>query len=39
MFKLIDIDKVPMFGSPVFLENKTMIGRVDEIFGRIDNPV
>lgn len=38
IFKLLDIDKIPMFGSPVFLENKTMIGKIEEIFGRVDNP-
>lgn len=39
IFKIIDADKIPMFGSPLFLENKTMIAKVDEIFGRVDNPV
>jgi H/ACA ribonucleoprotein complex subunit 1 len=26
-------EKVPYFNAPVFLENKTPIGKVDEIFG------
>jgi len=28
-------EKVPKFGSPVYYENKTQIGQVDEIFGPI----
>lgn len=30
------IDKVPYFNAPVYLENKTMIGKVDEILGPIN---
>lgn len=26
-------EKVPYFNAPIFLENKTPIGKVDEIFG------
>ena len=28
-------EKVPYFNSPVYLENKEKIGKVDEIFGPI----
>ncbi|CAG9462212.1 unnamed protein product [Pedinophyceae sp. YPF-701] len=28
--------RVPYFNAPVFLENKTQIGKVDEIFGPIN---
>ena len=27
------IEKVPYFNAPIFLENKSQIGKVDEIFG------
>ena len=26
-------EKIPYFNAPVFLENKTPVGKVDEIFG------
>ncbi len=29
-------DKVPIFGRPVYLENKTKIGIVDDVFGPIN---
>ena len=32
-------EKVPYFNAPVYLENKTQIGKVDEIFGQISNVV
>lgn len=28
-------EKVPFFNAPIFLENKSQIGKVDEIFGPI----
>jgi H/ACA ribonucleoprotein complex subunit 1 len=28
--------KVPFFNAPIFLENKSQIGKVDEIFGPIN---
>lgn len=31
--------QVPYFNAPIFLENKTQIGKVDEIFGQINNVV
>jgi rRNA processing protein Gar1 len=33
--KSLSADRVPKFGSPIYLENKTQIGQVDEIFGPI----
>lgn len=30
-------NQVPMFNQPVFLENKTHIGKSDEIFGQLNN--
>ncbi len=32
-------DKVPYFNAAVYLENKTQIGKVDEIFGPVNNVV
>jgi H/ACA ribonucleoprotein complex subunit 1 len=29
-------DKVPIFGRPVYLENKTKIGMIDDVFGPIN---
>jgi H/ACA ribonucleoprotein complex subunit 1 len=29
-------DKVPIFGRPVYLENKTKIGLIDDVFGPIN---
>lgn len=29
-------DKVPIFGRPVYLENKTKIGIIDDVFGPIN---
>lgn len=31
----VDIDDVPYFNAPIFLENKEQIGKIDEIFGTI----
>ncbi|CAK9300744.1 unnamed protein product [Gordionus sp. m RMFG-2023] len=31
------IKRIPYFNAPIFLENKTMIGKVDEIFGPIQD--
>lgn len=39
IFKCLDVDKMPKFGAPVYLENKTMIGKVEEIFGNVATPV
>lgn len=33
----VTTELVPMFNSPVFLENKSHIGKSDEIFGQINN--
>ncbi|KAL3160131.1 hypothetical protein ABBQ32_010905 [Trebouxia sp. C0010 RCD-2024] len=33
----LSIDKVPYFNAPMFLQNKTQIGRIEEIFGGITN--
>ena len=30
-------EKIPYFNAPIFLENKTQIGKVDEIFGPIQD--
>lgn len=30
-----EIDNVPYFNAPIFLENKEQIGKVDEIFGNV----
>ena len=30
-------NKVPHFNAPIYLENKTQVGKVDEIFGAITN--
>ena len=32
-------DKVPYFNAPIYLENKSQIGKVDEIFGPMNNYV
>ena len=31
--------QVPYFNAPIFLQNKTQIGRIEEIFGGITNTV
>ncbi|XP_023158451.1 probable H/ACA ribonucleoprotein complex subunit 1 [Ceratitis capitata] len=31
----VEIENVPYFNSPIFLENKEQIGKIDEIFGTI----
>lgn len=30
-----EIDDVPYFNAPIFLENKSQIGKIDEIFGTL----
>jgi H/ACA ribonucleoprotein complex subunit 1 len=35
VFKLSNV-KIPHFNAPIYLQNKTQIGRVDEIFGPIN---
>eukprot|EP01130_Rhizamoeba_saxonica_P000536 TRINITY_DN1050_c3_g1_i1.p1 TRINITY_DN1050_c3_g1~~TRINITY_DN1050_c3_g1_i1.p1 ORF type:complete len:174 (-),score=68.90 TRINITY_DN1050_c3_g1_i1:82-603(-) len=37
VFKQMDSNQVPKFSSPVFLQNKTRFGQIDEIFGPINN--
>lgn len=32
-------EKVPYFNAPIYLKNKTQIGKVDEIFGPINESV
>ena len=32
-------EKVPYFNAPIYLENKTQIGKVEEIFGPINDAV
>ena len=34
-----DIEKVPYFNAPIYLENKSQIGKVDEIFGPMQDYV
>jgi len=31
----VDIEDVPFFNAPIYLENKQQIGKIDEIFGNI----
>lgn len=31
----VQIDDVPYFNAPIFLENKEQIGKIDEIFGTL----
>ncbi|KAL5466743.1 hypothetical protein EMCRGX_G030892 [Ephydatia muelleri] len=31
------IEKVPYFNAPIYLENKSQVGKVDEIFGAMNN--
>ncbi len=31
--------KIPYFNAPIYLENKSQIGKVDEIFGAIEDVV
>ncbi|XP_068152910.1 probable H/ACA ribonucleoprotein complex subunit 1 isoform X2 [Drosophila tropicalis] len=31
----VDIDDVPYFNAPIFLENKEQVGKIDEIFGTV----
>lgn len=37
VFRCIIPDQVPYFNAPAYLENKTKIGKVDEIFGTPTN--
>ena len=39
VFKVLNIEKIPKFNSPVFLENKTLFGQIDEIFGPVNEVV
>jgi len=32
-------EKIPYFNAPIYLENKTQIGKVEEIFGPINESV
>jgi H/ACA ribonucleoprotein complex subunit 1 len=32
-------EKIPYFNAPIFLENKEQIGKVDDIFGSINDVV
>ena len=32
-------EKVPYFNAPIYLENKSQIGKVDEIFGQVSSHV
>jgi H/ACA ribonucleoprotein complex subunit 1 len=32
-------EKIPFFNAPIYLENKVQIGKVDEIFGPINEVV
>lgn len=32
----VNTDKVPWFNAPIYLQNKSVIGRVDEILGTIN---
>lgn len=34
--KALTEKKVPFFNAPIYLQNKTQIGKVDEIFGAIN---
>lgn len=35
--KALTDKKVPFFNAPIYLQNKTQIGKVDEIFGAIND--
>mmetsp|Transcript_32414 Transcript_32414/g.81235 ORF Transcript_32414/g.81235 Transcript_32414/m.81235 type:complete len:116 (-) Transcript_32414:395-742(-) len=32
-------EKIPYFNAPIFLENKTQVGKIEEIFGPINKAV
>lgn len=32
-------DKVPYFNAPIYFENKSQIGKIDEIFGQVTSHV
>lgn len=31
----VEIEDVPFFNAPIYLENKEQIGKIDEIFGNV----
>lgn len=33
----VDIDSVPYFNAPIYLENKQQVGKIDEIFGNLSD--
>ena len=33
------IDKVPYFNAPIFTESKSQIGKIEEVFGRVNSVV
>ena len=39
VFKTNTSERIPKFNAPVFLENKTVIGTIDEIFGAVNDVV
>jgi H/ACA ribonucleoprotein complex subunit 1 len=39
VFKVLNNEKIPKFNSPVFLENKTPFGQIDEILGPVNEVV
>jgi len=39
VFKLTNPEKMPKFNHPVYTESKQEMGKVDEIFGAINDPV
>jgi hypothetical protein len=39
VFKTNKSERIPKFNAPVFLENKTVIGTIDEIFGAVNDVV
>lgn len=32
-------EKVPYFNAPIYLENKSQVGKIDEIFGQVSSHV
>lgn len=39
IIKLSSADQVPMFNAPIYLENKQQIGKINEVFGPINEIV
>ena len=37
--RLLAFGQVPYFNAPIFLQNKTQIGKIEEIFGAINDGV